>query len=281
MINIYGPQESAAKSSLWNRLAEFMNQHNGEFILFGDFNTVLHEYERSGSLFSRIEVEHFNAFIDSIGLIDLPIGRRRLTWMNKAGTKLSKLDHFLISEGVMEDIPDIKVTAIEQMALMISLSLRGILWKRAMVVLRNLKNAIKKWQVDVRKIDKSHKSANLFEIHDIEKKIDDGSASIFDHEKRIKLLQDIDKHENLKALDLIQKARIKWDIESGEIRNFLESHISLDEVKNVVWECGSNKAPGPDGFSFAFIKKYWDLMKMDIFEFVWRHTLLFSFWNTS
>nr|GEZ79989.1 RNA-directed DNA polymerase, eukaryota [Tanacetum cinerariifolium] len=51
-------------------------------------------------------------------------------------------------------------------------------------------------------------------------------------------------------------------------RDFLESHITLDEVKNAVWECGSNKAPGPDGFSFAIIKKYWDLMRMDIFEFV-------------
>ncbi|GJQ94918.1 hypothetical protein Tco_0006057 [Tanacetum coccineum] len=33
-------------------------------------------------------------------------------------------------------------------------------------------------------------------------------------------------------------------------------------------DCGSNKAPGPDGFTFAFVKKYWDLIKMDILEFV-------------
>nr|GEZ83316.1 RNA-directed DNA polymerase, eukaryota, reverse transcriptase zinc-binding domain protein [Tanacetum cinerariifolium] len=29
-----------------------------------------------------------------------------------------------------------------------------------------------------------------------------------------------------------------------------------------------NKAPSPHGFSFAFVKKYWDLLKKDIFEFV-------------
>nr|GFA92558.1 RNA-directed DNA polymerase, eukaryota, reverse transcriptase zinc-binding domain protein [Tanacetum cinerariifolium] len=207
MINIYGPQESTAKSSLWNRLAEFMNQHNGKFILFGDLNTILHEYERSG--------------IDSTGLIDLPIGGRHFTWMNKAGKKLSKLDRFLISEGVMEDKPDIKVTAIER------------LWFDHSPILLHSKKAdfgpspfklYNSWLsrdgfddiVDVRKIDKSHKSANLSEIHDIEKKIDDGSASIFDREKRIKHLQDIDKLENLEALDLIQKARIKWDIEGNE-----------------------------------------------------------------
>nr|GEW74542.1 transposon TX1 uncharacterized [Tanacetum cinerariifolium] len=115
--------------------------------------------------------------------------------------------------------------------------------------LRNLKNAIKKWQVDVRKNDRSQKCANISEIHDIEKKIDD-------------------------VLDLIQRARIKWDIEGDENSkffhgiinskrrmqaiagilhdDFLESHISLDEVKNAVWECGSNKAPGLDGANSSF-----------------------------
>ncbi|GJT58885.1 RNA-directed DNA polymerase, eukaryota, reverse transcriptase zinc-binding domain protein [Tanacetum coccineum] len=115
MINIYGPQESSAKSHFWNRIADFMNEHNVKFILFGDMNTVWHENERSGSLFSRIEADHFNSFIDSMGPIDLPMGGRYFTWMNKAGTKLSKLDRFLISEGIIEDIPDIKITAIDRM----------------------------------------------------------------------------------------------------------------------------------------------------------------------
>nr|GEV64123.1 RNA-directed DNA polymerase, eukaryota, reverse transcriptase zinc-binding domain protein [Tanacetum cinerariifolium] len=258
MINIYGPQESAAKSSLWNRLAEFMNQHNGKFIL-------------------------------------LVISTRSFT-----NTK-----------GVMEDIPDIKVKAIERLLsdhspiLLHSkkadfgpspfklynswLSRDGFddivksTWDSmetrngsnkisSHVKLRNLKNAIKKWQVDVRKNDRSQKSANLSEIHDTEKKIDDGSTSISDREKRIKLLQDIDKNENLEALDLIQKARIKWDIEGDKnfkffhriinskrrtqaIADFLEFHISLDEVKNAVWECSSNKAPGPDVLCPKIISK--------------------------
>lgn len=51
-------------------------------------------------------------------------------------------------------------------------------------------------------------------------------------------------------------------------RDFLESSINMDEVKNAVWECGSDKAPGPDGYSFAFVKRYWDLLKFSIHEFV-------------
>nr|GFC68137.1 RNA-directed DNA polymerase, eukaryota, reverse transcriptase zinc-binding domain protein [Tanacetum cinerariifolium] len=123
--------------------------------------------------------------------------------MNKAGSKLSKLDRFLISEGVMEDIPDIKVTAIERLwsdhspILLHSkkadfgpspfklynswLSKDGFddivksTWDsietsngsnkiNSHVKLRNLKNAIKKWQVDIRKIDRYQKSANLSKI---------------------------------------------------------------------------------------------------------------------
>ena len=38
----------------------------------------------------------------------------------------------------------------------------------------------------------------------------------------------------------------------------LEAPISEDEVKKAVWSCGGEKAPGPDGFSFDFIRAFWD-----------------------
>ncbi|GJU85983.1 RNA-directed DNA polymerase, eukaryota, reverse transcriptase zinc-binding domain protein [Tanacetum coccineum] len=202
---------------------------------------------------------------DIKGLIDLPIGGRYFTWMNKAGTKLSKLDRFRISEGITEYIPDIKITAIDRMwsdhspillhvkkanfgpspfkfyntwlnkdgfddlikstwdSMDTSNRNRNI---RSHEKLRGLKTAIKKWQADVRKNDRSQKHGILSEIKDIEKKIDDGSTSTSDHEKRIKLLQDIDKLDNLEALDLIQKAHIKWDIEGDENSKFFHGMIN-------------------------------------------------------
>ncbi|GKC67455.1 hypothetical protein Tco_1100053, partial [Tanacetum coccineum] len=48
----------------------------------------------------------------------------------------------------------------------------------------------------------------------------------------------------------------------------LKTHVSLDKVKNAVWDCGSSKAPDPNGFSSAFVKKYWDDIKVDILEYV-------------
>nr|GEW84427.1 RNA-directed DNA polymerase, eukaryota, reverse transcriptase zinc-binding domain protein [Tanacetum cinerariifolium] len=38
-------------------------------------------------------------------------------------------------------------------------------------------------------------------------------------------------------------------------RDSLETIVSIYEVKNVVWDCGSSKAPGPNGFSFAFARR--------------------------
>jgi hypothetical protein len=48
----------------------------------------------------------------------------------------------------------------------------------------------------------------------------------------------------------------------------LEAPPSIGEVKSAIWDCGSSKAPGPDGFSFGFVKKYWAKLHSDIMDFV-------------
>lgn len=35
-----------------------------------------------------------------------------------------------------------------------------------------------------------------------------------------------------------------------------------------VWDCGSHKAPGPDGFNFNFTKRSWDVVGEEIIEMV-------------
>ena len=53
----------------------------------------------------------------------------------------------------------------------------------------------------------------------------------------------------------------------------LETIFSEKEIWNAVCGCGSDKAPGPDGFNFRFIKKFWDIIKGDLVSAVqwfWR-----------
>nr|GFA24679.1 RNA-directed DNA polymerase, eukaryota [Tanacetum cinerariifolium] len=43
----------------------------------------------------------------------------------------------------------------------------------------------------------------------------------------------------------------------------LERGVSREEIKRAVWNCGDNKSPWPDGYTFEFFKKYWDLLGSD------------------
>ncbi|GKA37476.1 RNA-directed DNA polymerase, eukaryota, reverse transcriptase zinc-binding domain protein [Tanacetum coccineum] len=84
MINIYEPHDPTAKASLWNRILDFIQHHNGKFILCGDFNEVRLDSERYGSVFSRSEAQVFNSFIDAAGLVEIPMGGRQYTWMTSS-----------------------------------------------------------------------------------------------------------------------------------------------------------------------------------------------------
>ncbi|GJX70193.1 RNA-directed DNA polymerase, eukaryota [Tanacetum coccineum] len=50
---------------------------------------------------------------------------------------------------------------------------------------------------------------------------------------------------------------------SSEQVDDLECDVTFDEIKKAVWDCGTNKSPGPDGFSFDFIRTFWDILKHD------------------
>ncbi|GJT47588.1 putative RNA-directed DNA polymerase, eukaryota, reverse transcriptase zinc-binding domain protein [Tanacetum coccineum] len=51
-------------------------------------------------------------------------------------------------------------------------------------------------------------------------------------------------------------------------RDFLERPFSRDEIKRAVWDCGGDRAPGPDGFTFKFFTSFWDLIQDDVVSFV-------------
>ncbi|GJZ16483.1 RNA-directed DNA polymerase, eukaryota, reverse transcriptase zinc-binding domain protein [Tanacetum coccineum] len=111
---MYGPQQQPEKYILWDLLCSFIQNHQGNFILFGDLNEVRCETERFGSNFSSSDAAIFNAFIQDVGLIDLPMGGKMFTWMNKSGSKLSKLDRFLISNNVLLALSKLQVTVLDR-----------------------------------------------------------------------------------------------------------------------------------------------------------------------
>lgn len=40
----------------------------------------------------------------------------------------------------------------------------------------------------------------------------------------------------------------------------------MAELRSAVWDCGSDKAPGLDDYTFAFLKKYWKIIGIEMFS---------------
>ncbi|KAJ9567980.1 hypothetical protein OSB04_003946 [Centaurea solstitialis] len=55
---------------------------------------------------------------------------------------------------------------------------------------------------------------------------------------------------------------------SDSQRSWLELPFTEQEVKAAVWKCGNNKAPGPDGFTIEFVRKFWEVVGNDFYEAV-------------
>ncbi|GJU72271.1 RNA-directed DNA polymerase, eukaryota [Tanacetum coccineum] len=55
---------------------------------------------------------------------------------------------------------------------------------------------------------------------------------------------------------------------SSEQRTELESEVTNDEIKRAVWDCGTDKAPGPDGFTFGFYRRFWYIIESDVYDAV-------------
>ena len=61
---------------------------------------------------------------------------------------------------------------------------------------------------------------------------------------------------------------LKFRSLSPELASALINPFSRAEVDGAVDSCNSQKAPGPDGFNFRFIKAAWDVIKTDVYSIV-------------
>nr|GEV43230.1 hypothetical protein [Tanacetum cinerariifolium] len=48
----------------------------------------------------------------------------------------------------------------------------------------------------------------------------------------------------------------------------LEASVTHEEIKEAVWSCSGDKASSSDGITFKFIKRYWNWLQQDIYDYV-------------
>ncbi|GJU13228.1 RNA-directed DNA polymerase, eukaryota, reverse transcriptase zinc-binding domain protein [Tanacetum coccineum] len=191
------------------------------------------------------------------GLFDIPLGGRKFTWMNKAGTKMSKLDRFLVSHSLIDSFPDYKVFALphgwsDHTPLLLHhekvdygpvpfkffhswLQRNGFndcvvnaytecsygnLWMTFHDKLKAIKQKIKAWNLlaKTREVSRMHEVNSRLTVMD--GKIDSGAASQEEKMERLNPIKECEDIQNLVEMDTAQKAKVKWDVEGDENSKF-------------------------------------------------------------
>nr|GEU67934.1 RNA-directed DNA polymerase, eukaryota, reverse transcriptase zinc-binding domain protein [Tanacetum cinerariifolium] len=231
-INVYGPQHQPEKANLWNFLHLFIQDHHGMVILFGDLNEVRDISERYGSLFSSGDAAIFNPFIQDANLFDLPMGDDVLEAHSDIYiTILDKLwsDHnsillhcnktdfcpipFCIFHSWFDraDFVDVVKQAWANLT-----NGEGGHNTAFHIKIKGLKQHLKQWYSQIKISDNSRKKDVTDSLLTIEDLIDSGNATNDNRAQRVTKLHELDNLEKLESLDLIHKARIKWDVEGDK-----------------------------------------------------------------
>nr|GEW77059.1 RNA-directed DNA polymerase, eukaryota, nucleotide-binding alpha-beta plait domain protein [Tanacetum cinerariifolium] len=202
---------------------------NGEVIIMGDFNEVRNKSERFGLSFNVQGAKAFNSFIVISNLEEVPLGGCSFTWYHSSASKMSKLDRFLISKAFLRDCPSISAITLDR-----------FLSDHRPILLRESDH------------DFGPISFRFFhyclEVEGFEKLI-------------IDIWQEAPGHSSNAMINFMQKLKFVKD----KIRKTdLEAEVSIEEIKKAVWDRGIDKSPGPDGFTFGFYKRFWDLFESDV-----------------
>ncbi|GJW97082.1 RNA-directed DNA polymerase, eukaryota [Tanacetum coccineum] len=113
-IAVYAPQQASSKAILWDYISVLLTRWNGETIVMGDFNEVRSSEERRGSCFNPYSARRFDRFILTSGLVDIKLEGYTFTWSHPSATKMSKLDRFLVSDGIYNLFPSITAICLDR-----------------------------------------------------------------------------------------------------------------------------------------------------------------------
>ncbi|XP_021980305.1 uncharacterized protein LOC110876438 [Helianthus annuus] len=79
IINVYAPQKTTDKLSLWNKIREVMIGVEGMWVIAEEFNAVRNQDERKNSSFKNACVRNFNDFIFEGDLMEYDLKGRKYT----------------------------------------------------------------------------------------------------------------------------------------------------------------------------------------------------------
>ncbi|GJZ96108.1 RNA-directed DNA polymerase, eukaryota [Tanacetum coccineum] len=306
------------KKMLWQYLNHMIARWKGDVIVMGDFNEVRSQEERFCPNISAIILDRYLSDHRPILL--------RETTFDYGPTPFRFFHYWFECEGFDSFVEN----TWKEMSISEPNSMLRLLKK-----LRSLKCQIRSWVKDKKVLAQKLKKDLKSQLAHIDFLLDKGEGTPDILEERSSIMNNVSSLEKNEALELAQKAKVKWSIEGDEnskyfhgiinkqrnnlaIRGIIvdgnwiedpkvvkneflthfedrfntpcDSHFSLDmefpnklnaermteleqpftkeEIKGAVWDCGLNKSPGPDGFTFGFYRRYWSVLEADVVDAV-------------
>ncbi|GJZ17729.1 RNA-directed DNA polymerase, eukaryota [Tanacetum coccineum] len=270
IILVYAPQELSEKKMLWQYLNHVINSWSGEVVVMGDFNEVRSQDECYGFVFNAQGAAAFNLFISVGGLVEVSSGGYSFTWSHKSTSKMSKLDHFLIFEGLMDSCSNISAITLDRFLsdhrpiLLRELSfdygptpfwffhywfeLEGFdkrveeIWSeplttepndmlRLLKKLKRLKVKIRTWVKDNKDRSQNHRKSFKGKLAEIDTILDKGGVKSDFLEERMNTMKKIQDLDKTESLEAAQKAKIRWLIEGDENTKYFHDIINKQRSK--------------------------------------------------
>nr|GEY08704.1 RNA-directed DNA polymerase, eukaryota, reverse transcriptase zinc-binding domain protein [Tanacetum cinerariifolium] len=238
-------------------IIESKGNWDGKVVIMGDFNELCDISERFGSFFNKHGAEAFNSFIVNAGLVEVPLEQ---TWLEANVNDQNSYSKFMNKHKYLKEkiriwtrLPKESLNSRKSILKVDLADLNGVIDKgegldadghRSREVVRLIQEEEKRGRLTIRGVlvDGIWMESPHLVKHEF-----------FEHFKN--RFEKPNKSRIFLERDFVK--RISW-----EQNDDLERKVSNEEIKRAVWDCGIDKAPGPDSFTFGFYQRYWDIIDL-------------------
>ncbi|XP_028193184.1 uncharacterized protein LOC114378756 [Glycine soja] len=281
IVTIYSPCDIHNKRLLWDAMRQLKEAApGGLWCILGDFNSIRDTNERFGCgqrPSTDSSMTEFNEWIDDMEVLEIPCVGRKFTWYKSNGASRRRLDRFLVSpEWLGRWLASFQTTLARNFSYHCPILLRSkaVDWGPKPFRVLDCWLSDNSFKELVHQCWTSHQQPSwggyvLKEKFEIKKEDEDLEQGEKARSRWIKegdcnscyfhLLMSANRRNNsIKGVMLDGT----WIDEPQKVKE------EEEEVRQAIWDCGSERCPGPDGFNFKFIKKFWHLFKPDILHFL-------------
>ncbi|XP_035845355.1 uncharacterized protein LOC118491582 [Helianthus annuus] len=272
IFNVYAPQGTSAKKSLWDQLEVEVVGLDGLLVLVGDFNAVRFPKDRKNSSFKPLCARKFNSFIFNLGLLEYKMSNRQFTRWSGDSRKMSKIDKFLVSADFFSRWPEACLRALsnklsDHCPLLLDTKdlsfgpkpfwvfnsclgrdgFEDVVVEAASAFvgsgnpdvvfsnkLRFIKNRIKAWRDKMRVKENEEIALARDELEDLELIMEIRDLSEDEEWALSEIKKVINDFDENKARDTKQRSRVKWIKEGDENSKFFHAMVNNRKASNAI-----------------------------------------------